>query len=270
MFSCVHDAIVLIPRDKSMNVLDELKEGFCKQIAFREKRPGMLQIIAPIFHEDGDMIDLFIQVPKEADSPIRIVDGGLTLMKLSYDFDVDTENKRRLLSKIIAENGVKEDRGQLFIEARPEGILAAFLQMAQTVAKITNLQYLKRQMIQSLFYESFNQFVGSTLLRYAPIPEFRPLADRPDLEVDWKLQVGSKEVYLYGVKEGSKARLAAISCLEFQLHKLPFRSMVVHEDFESGLSKRDQSIITNAADKQFTSLDDFRANAEKFLDREAA
>jgi hypothetical protein len=253
-----------------MTAIDELKEGFCKDITFLEKRPGVLQVYAPIFHEDGDMVDLFIDLPNNDSDSVRISDYGLTLMKLSYDFDIDTDNKRRLLSKILSENGVTEENGQLSMRAHAQGVLPAFLQMAQTVAKVTNLQYLKRQMIQNLFYELFDNFVTSELRKYEPVKDFHPLREREDLQVDWKLQAGSKSVFLYGVKDSSKARLAAISCLEFQLRSLPFRSIVVHEDFESGLSKRDQIIITNAADKQFTSLDDFRANAEKFLEREAA
>ena len=253
-----------------MTAVEELKTGFCKDISFQEKRPGVLQVYAPIFHEDGDMIDLFVDLPRTPGGLTKVSDHGLTLMKLSYDFDIDTENKRRLLARILNENGISEDNGELFVEAGANAVLPAFLQMAQTVAKVTNLQYLKRQLIQSLFYEQLDGFVGSFLGKYNPIPEFRPLRERPDLEVDWKLTTGGKDVFVYGIKDGAKARLAAVSCLEFQRRNISFTSIAVHEDFESGLSKRDQSIITNAADKQFTSLDSFRISAEQFLEREAA
>ncbi|MBM2815313.1 MAG: hypothetical protein HW421_2075 [Ignavibacteria bacterium] len=39
------------------------------------------------------------------------------------------------------------------------------------------------------------------------------------------------------------------------------------EDFEK-LPKKDRSWLTNACDKQFTSLDDFKVNAIGFLERE--
>ena len=63
--------------------------------------------------------------------------------------------------------------------------------------------------------------------------------------------------------------MTTISCLEFQRAKIPFKSFVVHEDFEN-LSRKDRSRITSAADKQFISLDDFKVNAEQVLEREAA
>jgi hypothetical protein len=60
----------------------------------------------------------------------------------------------------------------------------------------------------------------------------------------------------------------ALSCLEFEKRNIPFRSVVVHEDFENGLSKKDQTRITSAADKQFTSLNDFQSHAEQYFSRE--
>ena len=51
--------------------------------------------------------------------------------------------------------------------------------------------------------------------------------------------------------------------------KIPFKSFVVHEDFEN-LGRKDRSRITSAADKQFPSLDDFKDTAEQFFEREAA
>jgi hypothetical protein len=56
---------------------------------------------------------------------------------------------------------------------------------------------------------------------------------------------------------------------EFQKAKLPFRSVVVHQDFDS-LSKTDRQIITNAVDKQFTSLDEFTASGREAIERLAA
>jgi hypothetical protein len=41
-----------------MSPLDHLRSEFNGHIAFKEKRPGILQVFAPLFHEDGDMIDI--------------------------------------------------------------------------------------------------------------------------------------------------------------------------------------------------------------------
>lgn len=229
----------------------------------------MVQVLAPLFHEDGDMLDIFIDLPTGPSSePIRISDHGLTLMRLSYSYELDTPTKLRVFTKILAENGVSEDRGRLYLETTPEGVYPALLQFAQTVAKISNLQAFKREVVQNLFYEMLDDFIRSTLLRFRPEAHYIPIPDRDDLEVDWFFDVRPRPIYLYGVRDNAKARLTALYCLEYQRNHIPFRSAVVHEDFESGLSRKDQARITSAVDKQFTSLADFKTNGEPYFVRE--
>jgi hypothetical protein len=214
------------------------------------------------------MIDIFLDMPRFENESVRITDHGLTLMRLSYTYDIDTPNKRKIFDRILSENGILEDRGRLFIEAAPEHVYPALLQFAQTIAKVSNMQVFKREVIQNLFYEMLGDFITSTLSRYRPHPDYIPIPDRDDLEVDWNFEVRPRPIFLYGVKDNAKARLVALSCLEFEKRNIPFRSVVVHEDFENGLSKKDQTRITSAADKQFTSLNDFQSHAEQYFSRE--
>ena len=46
-----------------MMMLDALFREFNGHVAFRERRPGVLQVLAPLFHEDGDMVDIFLDEP---------------------------------------------------------------------------------------------------------------------------------------------------------------------------------------------------------------
>jgi hypothetical protein len=251
-----------------IEMLEKLKRDFNAHIGFREKRPGVLQVIAPLFHEDGDMIDIFLDLPKESGGKLRLSDHGITLMRLSYGYDVDTPNKRKILYRILSENGVSEDRGRLYMDVEPESLYPAILQFAQTIAKVGNMQAFKREVVQSLFYEMVEEFITTSLTYYQPESHYLPIPERDDLEVDWRFHNRSRQIFLYAVKDNAKARLAALSCLEFQKREIPFKSVVVHEDFENGLSKKDQARITNAADKQFTSLPEFTSNGEAFFRRE--
>lgn len=251
-----------------MDVLENLRTEFNQHLTFRERRPGIFQVVAPLFHEDGDMIDLFIDLPRTTSDPVRISDHGMTLMRLSYSYEIDTPTKQRIFERILSENGVAESSGRLYIDTTPERIYPALLQFAQTVAKVSNMQAFKREVVQSLFYEMLNDFVVSTLSLYRPNHHYQPLFDREDLDVDWRFPLKTRDIYLYGVKDGFKARLVGLSCLEFQKERIPFRSVVVHED-ESGLSKKDLRRITNIADKQFATLPDFLREAEQYFEREA-
>jgi hypothetical protein len=130
-----------------MDILENLKQNFNSHVSFQEKRPGIMQVLAPLYHEDGDMVDIFLDMPKTPDAPIRITDHGLTLMRLSYCYDVETPAKRRVLDRILSENGVDEENGRFFIDSEPERLYPAILQFAQTIAKVTNMQSFKREIM---------------------------------------------------------------------------------------------------------------------------
>ncbi len=255
---------------KPNGYLERLRAQFNDRVELREKRPEIYQLIAPLFHEDGDMVDIFLEKGKRSSDTVRICDHGMTLMRLSYSFDINTPNKERIFQTILSENRIEEDNGNLFVEAKHENIYPTLLQFAQTVAKITNMQLFKREVIQSLFYEMLEEFINTSLSKYNPYPKTYPIPDRDDLEVDFQFDLQKdRPVYLFGVRDNAKARLTTISCLEFQRAKIPYRSFTVHEDFEN-LSRKDRNRITSAADKQFPSLDDFKENAEQVFEREVA
>jgi len=250
-----------------MQYLSLLQRQFNNQVNVREKRPGIFQLIAPLYHEDGDMVDIFLEDAKGAPGRVRVCDHGMTVMRLSYDFDLNAPNKQRVFQQILSENAITEEDGNLFIEATPEGLYPAILQFAQTVAKVSNMQVLKREMIRSLFYDEFGEFVETGLSRYNPQKQQFPLTGRDDLEVDYVLNSSPRPVFLFGAKDQTKARLVAISCLEFRRAKVPFTGFVVHEDFGS-LPPKDQVRITSAAHKQFPTLPDFREYGVEFVESE--
>ncbi len=253
-----------------MNVIETLRDQFNSHVDFREKRPGILQLVAPLFHEDGDMMDVFLDMPKNG-SPksIRITDHGLTLMRLSYVFDVDTPNKEKIFRRILAENDVSEENGELFMDATEPSLYSAILQFSQAVSKVCNMRYFKREVLASLFDEMLAEFIEKSLGRFNPKETVLPIPDRDDLEVDWEFRPNGVPLYLFAVKDANRARLATISCLEFQKKNLKFKSLAVHEEFDK-LGRKDRNRLTNACDKQFTTLAEFKESAEKYFEREAA
>lgn len=252
-----------------MNYIELLAGGFNSHVDVREKRPGVMKLIAPIFHEDGDMVDIFLE--ELPNGRVRVSDRGLSLMRLSYSFDVDTENKDRIFRRILTENRIQEDRGNLFVDVPPDHLYPAVLNFGQTVAKVTNMALYRREVIANLFYELLHDNVEERLGDFTPREDVIPLPQREELVVDYALLDRPTPIYLFGVreKETPKLRLTAVACLEFQKAKLPFRSIVIHQDFES-LSRIDRQIITNAVDKQFTSLDEFASSGREAIERLAA
>ena len=229
-----------------------------------QKRPGIHQLYLPIYHEDGDLVDLFVT---EENGEYILGDYGQTLMRLSYSYDIDTPNKETILQKIITENSLNEENGNIFLKTTPETVFSDIMHVTQVYSKIGSMRYFKREVIESLFYEVLDEFIIKELQDFKPQKKVYPIPDNPDIEADYQFSPNGHPVFLFGVKDVSKARLAIITYLELQRAKLSFRGWVVNEDFEK-IPKKDRSRMTNICDKQFTSFEDFKLSARQFLERE--
>lgn len=123
--------------------VDLLKQQFNNRIDIREKRPGIYQLIAPFYYEDGDMMDIFIQ-ESSIRGKLRVCDYGMALMRLSYSYDIDTPNKEKIFNRILTENNTSEDNGNIYIDIEPEKLYMAVLQFTQTISKVLNMSQFKR------------------------------------------------------------------------------------------------------------------------------
>ena len=250
--------------------LESLAAEF-KTLQFREKRMGLFKILVPFFYEDGDMYDLFVEECPYNNSLLRISDHGLTLMKLSYNFDIDTPRKREVLESTISQNRCLLDNGMIYLDVHPQQFVMGVYQFAQVISKINAMDILSYDIVQSLFYENLNFCMEENLKRYNYTKNFLPTRDN-QLIVDYQIPAqanSTKPLFIFGVNENTKASKVVISCLYFQKQKIPFRSLIVHEDFD-GLTSFNRNQITNTADKQFTSLDDFRTEGLDYITRELA
>ncbi len=249
------------------DILKKLKSQFNDHFSFQLKREGIFQIIAPLFHEDGDLIEIYLEWKSKKDGVIRICDYGKTLMRLSYAYELDTPHKEKVFQQILTENNLSESNGNIYFESKVESLYPAILHYSQTVGKITNMQLFRREVIRSMFYEMFNEFVESELTSFNPQKSFYPIESRDEYEVDYKLDVNAKPYYLFAVKDSAKARLVTISCQAFQLERIPHRSVAVHEDF-NGLNHKDRNRITNVVGKQYSDFNSFQDDGIDFFTRE--
>jgi hypothetical protein len=248
-------------------IINHIKQDFNDRVAIKQKRPGIYQLLLPIYHEDGDMIDLFITPVGE--NKFALCDYGLTLQRLSYSYDIDTENKESILQKILSENSLTEQEGNICLETKPATLYTDIMHITQAYAKIGSMRYFKREVVENLFFEMLDEYIFDKLKDFNPQKKVMPIPERDDLEADYSFQPNGKPVYLFGVKDVSKARLVTLSYQAYLLQSIKYLGWVVTENFEA-LPRKDKLRLTNASDKQFTSLDEFRTNARSFLEKERA
>ncbi len=227
---------------------------------FYERRPGKHQLIIPILHEDSDMVDIYLTDSPKGEGWARICDFGMALMRLSYTYDVNTPARQRVFDGILINNGVQNDDGNLYLDARLDALYEGVLQFAGCVQKVCNMRFWSREAVRSAFYDDLKAYILSDLDRFSPDEDVTPIEDYPAVSVDWALHHNDRPFYVFGVLGNDKANRTAVALLEFKKAKLPFTSLVVHEDMGS-LGKNEIARLIKNADHQYPALGDFKETA---------
>ena len=249
-------------------ILKELNRNK-KSFNVYERRPGKYQLTVPILHEDGDMIDIYLQDSPQGTGYVRINDFGLTLQRLSYSYDLNTPSKRKIFNSILINNDVQNDNGALYLDVPIKKVYESVFQFAGCVQKVCNMEYWSREIIKSAFYNDLNNFVTAELKEFSPEPDVTPLRGYEVVKVDWSLKWKARQFYLFGVLGNNKAKDSAIALLEFKKANLPFISLVVHEDIES-LGNKEVKYLTKNADKQYPVLEDLKETGPADIKRMAS
>lgn len=86
--------------------VEDIKKHINTDIKIKAKRPKIYQIYVPFFHEDGDMVEMFLE--ETVNGNLRFCDYGLTAMKLSYYLENLTDTNKKVYNNILKENALDE------------------------------------------------------------------------------------------------------------------------------------------------------------------
>ena len=243
-----------------------LADHFSKNFDIIPIKENLFQVFAPYYYSDGDMMDIFIMTDSNNEQSLKVCDCGLTLMRLSYDFNIDSDKKKALLQNILNEYNVINNNENLIIETKVEYLFQAILSMTQVISKISGMSMFSRDLANSQFYEKIQSFIHTKLIKYNPIENYVPVPDKDYLTVDYCFQSDNKPVFLFAVKTADKAKNAVIAMLTFQNEDIPFIGVVVHQNYDD-LSSKEKRMVMQAADKQFYDIDDFIKGSAVYLPR---
>ena len=250
-------------------VLNSLREKTRTGFDVYQRRSGKYQLVVPICHEDGDMVDIYLQDSPEGENHIRICDFGMAVMRLSYTYELNTHSRQKIFDSILINSDVQNEEGNLYLDTTREMLYESVLQFAGCVQKVCNMRYWSREIVRSTFYEDLKEYTTTELGKCNPEPDFVPLPNYKILTVDWSLSYKNRNFYLFGVLGNDKAKSTAIALLEFKKENLPFISLVVYENMQDLGNKEITYLIMNA-DKQYPNLTNLREGVMSDIERYVA
>ena len=205
------------------SIQHNLRISFDTAFEVYERKPGTLQLISPICHEDGDMLDIYLEKSPQGDTFIRICDFGLTLMRLSYDDEPKSPTHKRILSDILANNGIVNESDNLYTDVRLEDLHKGILRYASGIHKVCNIRYWKQESAERIFQNNLKIHITTKMSAFSPRQNFRPYG-QARYRVDWAFEYAKLWFFAYGVRGGTQAKKCDnISVLNFRIYAKQYK-----------------------------------------------
>ncbi len=129
-----------------------LCKRLCEEVRVVERPDGALLLRTRFSFPDGDRYP--IHLSEAPSGGLRLSDRGHTLMRVSYDHDVDSfmdGTRGMLLERIMGETGLQwnEDGGALCLDTTPDRLSEALFVFGQALTRVYDLALLSRSRAES-------------------------------------------------------------------------------------------------------------------------
>ena len=251
---------------------DLLCARLCEDVRIEQRPDGALMLRTHFQFPDGDSFP--IHLSEAPAGGIRLSDRGHVLMRISYEHDVDSfldGTRGMLLERIVRENGLQWDGGAFCIDVAPEQLPEAVFRFGQALTKVHDLTLLSRSGVGSTFYDDLtdllSRLVDEDKLRRDYEPE---VTNARAYQVDYRIEgKGDVPLFLYGVPNRDKARLATIMLSYFHLHEIAFESILIFEN-QAEIPRMDLARLSDVGGDMISSLASHEDLGRKLLKRVAA
>ena len=254
-------------------MLETIEQDFrrkvCAQIRLEPEGINRYRVFTPFRFDDGD--HLAIVLKGEAGRWI-LSDEGHTYMHLTYDLDeksLHRGTRQQIIANALSAFAVEDREGELMLTVWDGRYGDTLFDFVQALLKITDVTYLSRERVKSMFMEDFRAFMEEH------VPEARRQFDwhhpRHDPEgkyvVDCRINGVAHPIFVYALPNDNTTRDATITLLQFERWEIPFRSVSVFENQEE-INRKVLARFSDVCGKQFSSLTANKDRIARYL-REA-
>lgn len=249
-----------------------LCERLCEEVHIAKRQDGAVMLHTHFEFPDGDRFP--IHVLELEGGGLRLTDHGHTLMRISYDHDIDSflEGARgQLLERAMAETGLDWDDGAFHLDVPIERLPEAIFRFGQALTRVYDLTFLARPHVRSTFYDDLAGLLSSLVEEDKVQRDYLPEAvPNPEAYfVDYRIAGKSDApLFLYGVPNRDKARLTTIMLSHFHRYQLKFESILVFED-QAEIPRLDLARLSDVGGEMISSLESSSDLQRKLLQRVA-
>ena len=251
---------------------DLLCKRLCEDVRVDQRPDGALMLRTHFAFPDGDRYP--IHLSQAAAGGLRLSDRGQTLMHISYEHDIDAfmdGTRGMLMERIMGESELQWDGGAFSLDTSPDRLPEAIFNFGQALTRVYDLTLLSRSNVGSTFYDDLADLIGNLVDESKIQRDYLPEVPNAEVyPVDYRIEGRSDApLFLYGVPNRDKARLATIMLSYFHRHGLRFESILVFED-QAEIPRIDLARLSDVGGDMISSLASHQDFNRKLLQRVAA
>jgi len=243
----------------------EFKAKVCDRVQLLPEGKERLIVSTPFTFEDGDHLCILL---KKSVDRWYFTDEGHTFMHLSYDdIDVDKGTRRKIIDTVLGTYQIQNAEGELRCLVENGDFGDALFTFVQGIIKITDVAYLRRERLRSLFMEEFHSFLEESVPVGRCTFNYRDPQHDPDgkYTIDCRINSRRRPLFVFGIPNDDKCRDVTITCLQFEKFAIPFISAAIFED-QVEINRKVLARFTDVCERQFSSLQSAKERFAKYLD----
>jgi len=249
-------------------LLENLKSSFGHHLRLVEIKPNTYQVFLPYYHTDWDMIDVFIEVYSKEKFIVK--DFWQTMLRLSYDTDIDSDTRKSIFDKVIASYNIEHDTENNILYTTVERIndlFSAISELITVILKVSDISFLKEERMRNMFYKMFDSFVNDKLNHLNINKNYSFSFDQKwDYKAPYMFFSTKKTpILLIPILNTDKCTEYLSSHWFYRANNLKFRTIASFYDLEQISSKVRWKFI-DQVDKPFSSFNDNKERIIPYLE----
>lgn len=226
-----------------------------QQIELYSEGLGRYRVFTPFRFDDGDHL---VVVFKKAGDGWILTDEAHTYMRLTYDLDESDLRKgtrQKIISDALSAFHIEDRNGELIISITDHRYGDALFSFIQGILQITNMSWVSREIIHSLFMEQFQSLMEDLIPEERR--EFNWYEKRFDKEgkytVDCYINGAPTPTLVHALNNDTKTRDTTITLHQFEKWDMKYRSIAIFENQEN-IGRNVLARFSDVSGKQFSTL----------------
>jgi len=249
-------------------IQDSFKDAIAGSVRLRPEGANRYQVFTPCHFDDGD--HFVIALEKANGGGWALTDDGHTYMHMSYHTKIsslESGTRNVLIESALKKHGVEESGGQILAHIdNLDNAGNVFYNYIQCLIKITDVAYLNRERVASMFMEDFQRFIGKALPRERVKLNYHDESHDPagKYKVDCRVNGMSRPEHVYAINNDDKCRDTTISILTFKSWEVPCRTLGVFEN-QKKMNRKVVSRLKDVCDYTFPKWEENREKIAEYL-----